>query len=227
MASLKDAFSFEAFNLGDMFKQIKKNPERLLLGAVDPFSSKIWGGITGKDYEPVVNEFGGPSSGSFDRAKAAGINTGISQTSHDLAKVVAGSLAGGYGASALVGGGAPTAAGVNSGGAAGAGAYTGPLGGASEGFSTTAAGAPNAAAGMDWGSIAKIGANWANSTADEQEQKVAQLAAMGPPPNIQSMMPSAPNVGATQAVAEQYQQALQRPPPMGPAAQPQYGLGLV
>jgi len=97
MASLGDILSFEKFNLKEMWNKIKKDPERLLLGAVDPISSKLWSGVTGKDYAPAVNILGGPTKDTFQAAEAAGINTKPANAAHQVAQTIAGA----YGAAGL------------------------------------------------------------------------------------------------------------------------------
>ena len=94
-------FDFDSFALKDIWKGIKKNPERLLLGAVDPWSTKMWNGITGKDYEPLVDQMGGPygghtlsaygnnDGGVYARARAAGIDTTQGEQMHDVAHTIA------------------------------------------------------------------------------------------------------------------------------------------
>lgn len=109
--SLSDALSFERFQLGDWWDKIKDNPEQLLIGAGDPFSAALWGGITGKDYEPFVNALGGPqgsgflglgeNGGVYERAQNAGINTDTAGGLHNAAELVAASYAGGYGSGQL------------------------------------------------------------------------------------------------------------------------------
>lgn len=113
MSFLKDVLGFESFALKDMWKTIKKDPERLLLGALDPFSTRIWNqtGI-GKNWEPVVDQFGGPYSGNslgggtegvYGRAQAAGVPTEAGGQMHELARTIASLYAGGYGAGKLGG----------------------------------------------------------------------------------------------------------------------------
>ena len=97
MSFFGDVLSFENFKLGNMWDKIKKNPEQLLLGAADPFSAKLWGGITGKEYSPLVDQWGGATKDDYAKAEAAGINTGAGKTMHGLAKTIAGLYAGGYG----------------------------------------------------------------------------------------------------------------------------------
>lgn len=101
--SLSDALGFEAFQLDRWFNQIKDNPEQLLLGAGDPLSAKLWSEITGKDFEPFVNEFGGPTDATFQEASDAGINTGTAGDLHGVAQGVASIYAGNYGANQLGG----------------------------------------------------------------------------------------------------------------------------
>lgn len=95
---------FEKFQLKDWWKKIKDNPEQMLLGAATPVGAKVWGGITGKDYDPLVNEFGGPTESTFKKAQDAGINTNDSEQSHKYAKIIAALMAGGYATSAQGGG---------------------------------------------------------------------------------------------------------------------------
>lgn len=97
MSFLGNVLSFENFKLGNMWDKIKENPEQLLLGAGDPFSAKLWGGITGKEYSPLVDQWGGATKDDYQKAEAAGIDTGAGRAMHGLAKAVAGSYAGGYG----------------------------------------------------------------------------------------------------------------------------------
>jgi len=214
MASLGDIFDFEKFNLKDMWGKIKDNPERLLLGAGDPFSSKLWGGITGKDYEPIVNEFGGPSGGAFDRAKASGIDTGLSRGSHDVAKVIAGMFAGNAGMNALTGA-APAAAApaTNAGIGADVSSALGTAGvQGGPGVVSAAPGAPTAAmpaaGGFNWQQLAQKMGNFSRLTAQEQDATAAELAKMGPPPPPPQAQ-AQPGVG--NALAEQFAGALAPP----------------
>lgn len=126
--SLSDALSFESFQLGDWWDKIKQNPEQLLIGAGDPFSASLWGGLLGKDYEPFVNALGGPQGGGalglgdnggvYGRAQDAGINTGTAAGLHNVAEAVSASYAGGFGSDALGGlGSGGGTAGVDIGGA--------------------------------------------------------------------------------------------------------------
>jgi hypothetical protein len=108
---------FELFNAKDMLKKIKKDPERLLLGAVDPLSTKMWSGITGKKMSPLVDQMGGPEGGStisafgnadggvYKRAEDAGIDTKAGRGMNNAAHVLSALFAGGYGLGQLGGGG--------------------------------------------------------------------------------------------------------------------------
>ncbi len=93
---VKSNFDFEKFQLEDMWKQIKEDPERLFIGAIDPFSSEMWGTVTGKDYEPMVNQWGGATNERFVRASEAGIDVEPAQGMHGLAKDIAQSYTAGY-----------------------------------------------------------------------------------------------------------------------------------
>lgn len=105
-----DILDFELFNAGHMAKQAFKNPDQLLLGAADPFGAKLWSGITGKDYEPIVNQWGGASDGAYEAAEAKGINTGSAKSAHQVSQAIAGIFAGGALGGAM-GGGASAASG--------------------------------------------------------------------------------------------------------------------
>lgn len=94
MGVLSNIWKFEKSKLGNMWGKVKDNPEQLLLGAGDPFSAKAWGGITGKDYEPLVDQWGGATPDDYAKAEAEGINTRDGRGMHDLAKVIASAYAG-------------------------------------------------------------------------------------------------------------------------------------
>lgn len=94
---VKSTFDFEKFQIEDVWEQIKEDPERVFIGAMEPFSSKLWSGITGKDYEPLMNQWGGPTEERFGRARDAGIDTGPSEGGHEIAQSIAQSYALGYG----------------------------------------------------------------------------------------------------------------------------------
>lgn len=134
MGWLSDNFDFEKFNAKHMFGQLRDDPERLFLGAADPFSSKMWGKILGKDYDPIVDQMGGATEGAYDAAEREGIDTGAAKNTHDIAHVVSALFAGNYGAgqlggmsggggmSSLFGGGGGTGTAAGAGGAGGSAA---------------------------------------------------------------------------------------------------------
>ncbi|MGC4028930.1 MAG: hypothetical protein QM696_08665 [Steroidobacteraceae bacterium] len=109
MNFLNNVLGFEAFNAKDMLGKLKKNPERLFLGAADPLSSRMWGKVTGKDYEPLVDQMGGAygghtlsvfgnkDGGVYQRARDAGIDTNAGGMMHDAAHIVSAMYGGGYG----------------------------------------------------------------------------------------------------------------------------------
>lgn len=96
-SKLKKALKFEAFNVKNIVKDIAKNPQRLLTGAVDPLGTKISNKMFGTKYKPVVNQLGGATKERFDEARAQGIDTGFARTLHGIA----GAVAGFYGGNAL------------------------------------------------------------------------------------------------------------------------------
>ena len=90
---IKSNFDFEKFQIEDMWSMIKEDPERLFIGAIDPFSSELWSTVTGKDYEPLVNQWGGATNERFIRADEAGIDIEPAQAMHGAAKDIAQSFA--------------------------------------------------------------------------------------------------------------------------------------
>jgi len=114
---------FEQFKLGDMWKKIKDDPERLLIGAENPLSAKIASGVTGKEYTPLVDWMGGASSQDFKNAEANGVNTGAAKQAHGVAHALA-AIFGTMGAAGAAGGGA-AAGGAGAGAAGGTGAAAG------------------------------------------------------------------------------------------------------
>lgn len=115
---------FEAFNAGHMLKKAADNPEQLLLGAADPFGAKVWGSITGKDYSPIVNQWGGATEDAYKAAEAKGINTAAGRGMHNVAQSIAGIYAGGAAANGLGFGG--TAGNAGQGLQVGSGSATSP-----------------------------------------------------------------------------------------------------
>jgi hypothetical protein len=134
MSFLSNVFKFEKHNFGYMLDGIKEDPERILIGAADPFSTKVWNKVLGKDYKPLVDQWGGASEESYKQAEEKGIDTKAGGAVHSVARVIAaifamnaagsamggGAEAAGGAADAAAGGGAEAVGGVG-GGAAGAG----------------------------------------------------------------------------------------------------------
>lgn len=98
MSWLGNLGQFELFNLKGMANQVKDNPARLLYGAADPFSTKVWNKILGRDDKPLIDQWGGAAEHRYEDAENAGIDTGAGRTGHNIAKAVASFYAGGYGA---------------------------------------------------------------------------------------------------------------------------------
>lgn len=115
MSFFGDVLGFEQFNLKDMWRKVKEDPERLLLGAADPWSTKLWNKALGKDWEPIVDQMGGAygghtisafgntDGGVYERARQAGIDPKAGGQMHDAAHVISALYAGGYGAGKLKG----------------------------------------------------------------------------------------------------------------------------
>jgi hypothetical protein len=109
---VSDVLSFETFNTKGIFKKFGDDPERAFIGAADPFSSKVWGKVLGKNYEPIVNQWGGASDDTYEKAEAAGIDTGAGRTMHQVAQTISQFYAMNYASSAAgnIGGGGVTPA---------------------------------------------------------------------------------------------------------------------
>lgn len=90
------ALDFERFQLGRWFDQLKDNPEQLLLGAATPFGAQMWGGLLGKDYEPLVNMWGGPTDATWQAAEAEGVDSGDARNAHAIAQGISQFYAGNY-----------------------------------------------------------------------------------------------------------------------------------
>lgn len=94
MGTLKNIFGFEKSKLGNMWGKVKKQPERLLIGGENPLSAKVAEAVTGKKYEPLVDEWGGATEDDYAKAEAEGINTRDGRAMHGIAQAIAGMYAG-------------------------------------------------------------------------------------------------------------------------------------
>lgn len=94
---LDDMLAFEKNNLSYWWDAIREDPERLLMPifGADPIQSKVFGEILGKDYEPMLNQLGGPSKGAYVDAAKKGIDVGPSAGAHQVAAAIASWYAGG------------------------------------------------------------------------------------------------------------------------------------
>lgn len=198
MGLLSDMHDFESVNFKDIYDKLRRDPERAFIGAVDPFSSWMWGEITGKEYEPLVNQFGGPYGGGklgtdnyggvYEKAENKGVNTYPSAASHDVAELIS-MIYGGQGAASglgsAFGGGTSTAAGSGT-------ALSGGDAAAMEAASASSAmggtvnpsmGMSAPAQGMNWSGAAQQGLGLLGSANQPQQQPVAMSA---PPQQQQS-----------------------------------------
>lgn len=105
MSFFGNVLDFERFKLGNMWEKVNKNPEQLLLGAGDPLSAGAWSKITGKNYEPLVDQWGGATPDDYQKAEAAGIDTSAGRTMHGAARTIAGLYAGNAASTAMGSGG--------------------------------------------------------------------------------------------------------------------------
>jgi hypothetical protein len=150
MGWLDDALKFEVSRTKDIFKGIKNDPKRLVLG-VDGPSTALWNGILGRDDKPVVGMLGAPTEQNYQNAQARGIDTGPARTMNTAAQMVA----------ALYGGQALGALGAGAGGTGGAG---GAAGSAATGSVAGSGAAPVAASGAgNWAQYAGLARNAAGA----------------------------------------------------------------
>lgn len=171
MGFLGDNFGFESFQLKDWWNKAKDNPEQLLLGAADPLSAKALSKVTGKKYEPFVDQMGGPygghtisafganGGGVYGRANAAGIDTKAAGGVHDAAHVVAAM----FGAQGLAGAGqgmmGSVGGGAGGGAAPAAGAGWGGAGTSNAGLGVFGGGGTGGLAGVGGGNAGALAAS--------------------------------------------------------------------
>lgn len=126
--AIGDLFSNEADHIGQLTNSLVKKPLPALLGAEDPVGAKLWGGLTGKNFEPQVNVFGGETNTQFRTSQSRGVNTTMSRDLGYVADAIALYEGGSYAYEALGAGGAAGAAGGAAGGAGGGTAMGGAAG---------------------------------------------------------------------------------------------------
>lgn len=98
---LGDVFDYQKHLMGDVWDKYRTDPERAVLGINTPFESKLWGGVTGKEYAPTTDMFGGNTEKQSQDFEKQGVNTGPGERMHDLARAVTAAYAGSYGLSQL------------------------------------------------------------------------------------------------------------------------------
>ncbi len=113
--SLENAAEFELDHIGNIFEGLVDEPTRLVFG-FDPLGTKIGETVTGRDYDPLVNQMGGATSQQIrDYEAEHGLNSaGGAQGLHNAAAgtaaiIAAGTLANG----GLTGGGQGGGSGLN------------------------------------------------------------------------------------------------------------------
>jgi hypothetical protein len=94
--SLGRAAEFELDHIGNIFEGLVDEPTRLIFG-FDPIGTKIGGAVTGRDYDPLVNQMGGATSQQIrDYEAEHGTNSaGGAQGLHNAAAGTAGIIAAG------------------------------------------------------------------------------------------------------------------------------------
>ena len=94
--SLHNAASFELDHIGNIFEGLVDEPGRLVFG-FDPIGTKIGETVTGRDYDPLVNQMGGATSQQIRdyEAKHGTNSAGGAQGLHNAAAGTAGIIAAG------------------------------------------------------------------------------------------------------------------------------------
>jgi hypothetical protein len=94
--SLHDAASFELDHIGNIFEGLVDEPSRLVFG-FDPLGTKIGETVTGREYDPLVNQMGGATRqqiADYEAVHGRG-SSGGAQGLHDAAAGTAGIIAAG------------------------------------------------------------------------------------------------------------------------------------
>lgn len=100
MSWIGDLFKGEVSHTINLFSQMGDKPwktgAQFLLGAGDPLSAKMWSGITGTKFTPLVGQLGGETQAQFDESAKQGVNVKPVETMGGIANAIAGYEAGGY-----------------------------------------------------------------------------------------------------------------------------------
>jgi len=100
MSWIGDLFKGELSHTKNLFSQMGDKPwktgAQFLLGAGDPLSAKMWSGITGTKFTPLVGQLGGETQAQFDESARQGVNVKPVETMGGIANAIAGYEAGGY-----------------------------------------------------------------------------------------------------------------------------------
>lgn len=128
MSKLTRAVKQSVSTIKNPIKGIVKQPDRLLTGSIDPLSTGMWNKILGRNYDPLVNQFGGPTKQTLDDVGANSLARG----GFKAADLVAGMFGGAGAANGL--GAAANSAGIGGGAGAGGAAGGGAGGGVAEGL---------------------------------------------------------------------------------------------
>jgi hypothetical protein len=166
-------FDFEKYNFSQMWEQLKDNPARILYGAFDPASTKLWNEVLGRDDDPIISQMGGPTKQRYvDYIEQGGDPRAASNaaTAHQIAATIASIYAGGaLGAMMPAMGAGAGAAGAGAG--AGAGAAGGAAAGTAGGLTAAIPAGATFSAGLSGtGALATAAINAAAAEADEEFQ---------------------------------------------------------
>jgi hypothetical protein len=89
---------FEVSRGDDQIAALKKDPERMFMGPLGATTvgTKLSNRVLGTDYDPIVNQLGGPTNKQFSNAAAAGIDTRDAGLVHTIIHAIVSFYAGGY-----------------------------------------------------------------------------------------------------------------------------------
>ena len=192
MSSLGDLNEFVKYARNSAWDTIKKNPARLLYGAVDPASTWAWNKVLGRDDKPILNQLGSPMGGGgmglnknggvYADARRDGLSrgeVGQGQTFFGIGDTIAGIYGGSaLGSAAGLGEGGSTANGMQeafSGGSALGSGEGGAGSGILSGFSGTAGGSAST-----YGNMANAGAGMMSRNQPQMGQNTVVMQAPDP-----------------------------------------------
>lgn len=93
---IMDSINTERIHFENQLESWKESPERLALGINTPLETELWGSILGKEYDPNVNMYGGPTKADYQQSAEEGNDPSLSSASHNATEGIIGGWAGAY-----------------------------------------------------------------------------------------------------------------------------------